>query len=159
MFSKFIRVTATLVVMLLSMASVFSSRGYSSNSHESGEEDSDISALFAAAGITPRASHVRVKPFNISIIQDGQIHGLLYVSVDLATGSRDLNIGVVKARPRLRDAYLRTLIRYANNQINPDKPVSIMLIKKLLQRPTDKILGGSEVTVIVSGAHITKSKR
>lgn len=105
-----------------------------------------------------RILHVKVKPLNISIIQDGKIRGLLYISMSLETGSRDLRDGVVNVRPKLRDAYIRTLTRYASNQMNPNKPVSIMLMKKLLQRSTDWILGDSTVTVIIGSAHVTGAR-
>jgi hypothetical protein len=78
--------------------------------------------------------------------------------MSLETGSRDLRDGVVNVRPKLRDAYIRTLTRYASNQMNPNKPVSIMLMKKLLQRSTDWILGDSTVTVIIGSAHVTGAR-
>ena len=59
---------------------------------------------------------------------------MLYVSADLVTGSRDLNAGVVDARPRLRDAYIQALSRYADHQMDPSKPVNIMLLKKAMSR-------------------------
>jgi flagellar basal body-associated protein FliL len=150
---------ALVVVASLAIGMMLMSGTFSSKKDGATKKAEQLMAMLEQAGVDPQASHVRVKPFNVSIIQDSRVHGTLYVSMDLETGSRDLNAGVVKARPKLRDAYLQTLSRYADHQMNPNKPVNIMLLKKLLQRPTDRILGEGKVTVIVSAAHITKSNR
>jgi flagellar basal body-associated protein FliL len=153
MFRSIVIAIAILIAIIPSLGSRFSTSAYASDSRGSGGEE-DTSESDEGVG----SAHVKVKPLNISIIQDGKIRGLLYISMSLETSSRDLRDGVVNVRPKLRDAYIRTLTRYASNQMNPNKPVSIMLMKKLLQRSTDRILGDSTVTVIIGAAHVTGAR-
>lgn len=146
-------VAAAFSVGTLYMAGVIS---FGDGGKNGGAEDA---ALDLGEGFNANASHVRIAPFNLAIIQNNKVQGTLYVALDLKTGNRGLNAGVIRSRPKLRDAYLQTLSRYASNQIDPKKPVNVMLIKRLLQRATDRILGEPSATVVVGGVHITKSTR
>lgn len=151
-------VVALAVVAVLSILSLFLTGIISL-----GDGEESIEEQFAALNLGEHfdldASRVRVSPFNVTIIQDGKVHGALYVLIDLQTGDRSLNVGVAKSLPKLRDAYLKTLSRYSSHQIDPGKPVNIMLIKRLLQRSTDDVLGDLSATVVVSAAHISKPTR
>lgn len=151
-------VVALALVAVLSILSLLFSGVISLGDGEQSFEE-QLAALNLGEQFDADASRVRVAPFNVTIIQDGKVHGALYVLIDLETGDRSLNIGVAKARPKLRDAYLKTLTRYSSHQIDPGKPVNIMLIKRLLQRSTDEILGDLSATVVVSAAHISKPIR
>lgn len=155
-------VIALAVVAILSVAWLFLMGPMSSsdNSEAQAEANAHEIALFLESnGVSPNASHVTIEPFNISIIQSGKILGSLYVSMELMTGNRDLNAGVVESRPKLRDAYLQTLSRYVNQQLDPNRPVNISLLKRLLQKATTQVLGETAVVAVVSGAHVSKPFR
>lgn len=152
-------VIALAVIAIVSMLSLFLTGVISMGGDDENNIGETIAALDLGDTFDEKSSHVRIDPFNVAIIQDNKVLGTLYVLVDLETGGRSKNVGVIKYRPRLRDAYLKTLSRYANNQIDPKRPVNVKLVKRLLQRATDNILGDESPDVVVSAAHITSPIR
>jgi len=152
----------TLLILLLGLTAIFSVASLFMAgviSFDGSSDETEVAALDLGDGFDPNASHVRIEPFNLSIIQNNKVLGMMYVALDLETGDRSLNFGVVKHRPKLRDAYLSTLTRYGSTQMDPSKPVNVMLVKRLLQRATDNVLGESSAKVVISAVHITKPRR
>jgi flagellar basal body-associated protein FliL len=155
-------VIALAVIAVLAVAWLFLMGPLSSSDNNEAEAEAkskEIALFLENAGVSPDASHVTIEPFNISIIQSGKILGALFVSMELLTGNRDLNAGVVKARPKLRDAYLQALSGYVNRQLDPNRPVNVSLLKRLLQKATNRVLGETAVAVVISGAHISEPFR
>lgn len=151
-------IIALAVIAIVSVVLLFLT-GAISLGGDKGDIGKSIADLNLGEMFDEKASHVKIEPFNVAIIQNNRVLGTLYVSVDLETGGRSENVGVVQYRPRLRNAYLKALSRYANNQVDPKRPVNILLIKRILQRATDNILGEESPNVVVSAAHITKPIR
>lgn len=117
--------------------------------------------LLAALTIAPPVSHsaseasrpesaqsyVSFDPFNISIIQNLRMRGMLQVEFGLDVPDSELRDKTLMLDARLQDAYLQSLQFYSSHRLQLYYTPNVEEIALTLQAVTDKVLGQP-------GAHI-----
>ncbi len=95
----------------------------------------------------------------VSIVRGGRVRGQLAVQVELEVTDRQHRIKVRRGQPRLRDAFLRTLVQYSNDRLDHRKPLDIQVIKHVLQRVTDRMFEPGQAEVLIGMAMIHPAKK
>lgn len=106
--------------------------------------------------------YLSMAPFQLPIFQDNKMRGQLNVVMSLEIAEGQSKLEIWKKTASLRDGYLNVLNYYASNQLDYRKRVNFGLIKRKLQKVTDRVLGRDIAEVVLGQAHvqrITKRKR
>ena len=104
----------------------------------------------------PESPYIQLDDLNVTIFEDRRARGIMTVALSLEVTEVDKHGEVTARQPLLQNAYFQAMTRYAGMQTDIDKPLNIPQISAMLQRQTDKVLGGSFAKVLVSAAAIRK---
>jgi len=104
----------------------------------------------------PESPYIQLDDLNVTIFADQRVRGIMTVALSLEVTETDKHGEVTARQPLLRDAYFRAMTRYAGTRSDLDKPLNILQISAVLQRQTDKVLGGNFAKVLVSAAAIRR---
>lgn len=98
--------------------------------------------------------YIALPTMSVSLLERNRIRGVLSLTVSLEVGGETRTRDVKKQLPRLRDAYLRTLSNLAQTHLDPQERINMNLLRKVLQRTTDRLFGPDAVSVLVQHALI-----
>ena len=104
----------------------------------------------------PESPYIQLDNLNVTIFEDRRVRGIMTVALSLEVTEADKHSEVTARQPLLQNAYFQAMTRYAGTRTDLDKPLNISQISAVLQRQTDKVLGGSFAKVLVSAAAIRK---
>jgi len=99
---------------------------------------------------TQSESYVMVEPMYATIYTDHYPRGLLLVEIGLDVPDSDLRARVESGLPRLRDAYIRSLMVYASTTIRPFRQPDVTDIADRMQAITDVVVGRKGARVLMS---------
>lgn len=103
--------------------------------------------------------YLDMDPMLIPILRDDEVRGQINIWMSLEITKGEEKIDIWRQTAKLRDGYFRSLNSYASNQLDYRKRLNTKLIKRLLQRVTDKVLGENVAEVVLGQAHILKQKK
>jgi flagellar basal body-associated protein FliL len=150
MLLRLLRLTFALVLVLSPAAHAGGGgggHGGAKSSGKSGESGHGAKAPKKQRPITSLASWVMVDPFTVTVIQEDIIRGKMSVSFGMDVPDEALRTKAEEWMPRLQDAWLTHLNRYAATALKPHRSADIPAIANLLQATADRVLGkpGSKV--------------
>lgn len=95
-------------------------------------------------------SFVTIDEIIFSVVQNARVHGLMSVTIKLQIRSEAERNDVQSLRPKLRDNYLSTLTHLGRTSLAINRPVNFELLRRLLQKDTDNVLGKEKATVFIT---------
>lgn len=99
---------------------------------------------------------VAFDPFQVSIVENFRVRGLLMLEVYLKVPDKELRHKAESNLVRLRDAYVRALSDYGSVVAQADRPPDVQLIAEKLQAATDEKLGHAGAAVLITQAYIQR---
>ena len=100
--------------------------------------------------------YIPIDDLNVTIFSDRRARGIMSIALSLEVTDTAKQGEVTARQPVLQDAYFRAMTRYAGTRSDVDQPINIGQINAVLQRTTDKVLGGNFAKVLISAAAIRK---
>lgn len=126
-------------------------------SGESGKKDDDKKKK-ATHKITQSESYVMLEPFYASIIDGSRPMGLLMVGIGLDIPDPLLRERVNTEMPRLRDAYVRSLMSFAAINVRSYRQPDVVDMADRLQGVTDRYLAKKGAKVLLAQVMIRLNK-
>lgn len=125
---------------------------------EGGEGSGGEKKKPAVHKITQSESYLMVDPFYTTIMDGSRPEGLLMVGIGLDVPNVGLREQVDREMPRLRDAYVRTLMVFAATNVHSWRQPDVVAIAERLQRTTDLVLKkkGARILLAQVAIHLNK---
>jgi flagellar basal body-associated protein FliL len=98
--------------------------------------------------------YIKLDDLNVTIFGDRRVRGIMTVTLSLEVAEPAKHDDVTQRQPILRDAYFRSVSRYAGSRVDLRRPVNIAQLGAILQNATDKVLGANVAKVLISSAAI-----
>ncbi|MCP5433119.1 MAG: Tat pathway signal protein [Alphaproteobacteria bacterium] len=95
-------------------------------------------------------SYLVIEPFVVSVIQNGRVQGSLLIELGLDVKDGALRDKADHLMPRLRDAYVTALSRFAATRIEVGVAPNVEALSRLLQMRTDEALGAPGAQVLLA---------
>lgn len=107
-----------------------------------------------AASANPRKAtyaerYLTVDPVQVAVVNGVRLDGSLFVEFNLDVPKVDDRGQVTAAMPRLRDAWLQTLNRYAWTELQTRQAPNAPRIRALLQYEADRLIGAGATDVLL----------
>jgi len=102
------------------------------------------------------ALFVAVPPLTVPLVRGSAFHGRFFVHIDLAVESEAAQARIEALQPRLEAAYLESLSLLAQYHLDPGRAVDLPLVRKLLQRTTDRVLTPGMARVLIQEAAVRR---
>ena len=98
--------------------------------------------------------YIKLDDLNVTIFGNQRVRGIMIVTLSLEVSEPDKHSDVTEHQPLLRDAYFRSMSRYAGMRTDLRRPVNLGQLGAILQSATDKVLGANVAKVLISSAAI-----
>jgi hypothetical protein len=105
-----------------------------------------------AKKLTASKAFLTLDPFMVSVVENYRVRGFLILEVTLYMPDKNEQEGAEVLSPKLRDAYVRTLMEYGAKVATIKRPPDLTGITTRLQGQTDGIFGASKVRVLLTQA-------
>jgi hypothetical protein len=112
----------------------------------------------AAANPADAPQFVRMQPFIFSLVVDNQVAGIAQVTVGLQLLDPLQRDSVEAQRPKLRDAFNRTLIELGRLYIDPRRPIDSRMLATHLQAAANQTAPDAKLRVLILDASARKPK-
>lgn len=99
---------------------------------------------------TQSVSYVMVEPMYTTVIEGRIPRGLLLVEIGLDIPDAALRERVERELPRLRDAYIRSLMAYTAAAVRPWRQPDVVAIGDRIQKVTNHMLGREGARVLLA---------
>jgi flagellar basal body-associated protein FliL len=108
--------------------------------------------------ITQSESYVMIEPFYTSIMEGSRPLGLLMVGIGLDIPNPALRERIDHEMPRLRDAYVRSLMAFAASNVRASSQPDVDEMADRLQKVTDRYLARKGAKVLLAQVMIRLNK-
>lgn len=153
---RFLAIPFLAVVLLAALPSpAFAAEETAAASDAAPAKDKKKSAVHK---ITQSESYVMVDPFYASIMEGSRPLGLLMVGIGLDIPDPALRARVDHEMPRLRDAYVRSLMSFAAINVRAWRQPDVSDMADRLQTVTDRYLARKGVRVLLAQVMIRLNK-
>jgi flagellar basal body-associated protein FliL len=103
-------------------------------------------------------SYVVVDPFQVAIIEERRVKGTLHVEFGLDIPSAAARERMTLLMPRLRDAYLRIISRYAATRTRMGRTPDVVVLKEKLQAVTNRAADGEDAQVLLMNVMVRAAR-
>ena len=102
----------------------------------------------------PVSPYIQLDDLNVSIFGDRTVRGIMTVSLSLEVTEPEKHGEITARQPLLRDAYVRSVSRFAGARVDLRQPIDITQLGAILQHATDRVLGGNFAKVLIASAAV-----